>query len=90
MPRRNPNLEHDVAGTELYVRLASGLVEIGPAVLPGSSARFHKGCAAQAPAVALCRYFHATSPVGPRSGQRSPSDRNPYGSTNQARGRARS
>jgi hypothetical protein len=48
MPRRSHNLERDIAGAELYVRLidpvtgASGFVAIGPAV-PSSPLRFHRG-----------------------------------------------
>ncbi len=52
MPRRRQNLEHQVATAELYARVAGGFVAITPAVLPGSSARFFRGRAPQAPGVA--------------------------------------
>ena len=50
MPRRRRNLERDVAGVELFVRLAApngeiGFLPIAPAIRPDSSMRFHRGVA---------------------------------------------
>ena len=43
MPRRRQNLEHQVAGLAPLMRVAGGFLELGPAVLPGSAARFFRG-----------------------------------------------
>jgi hypothetical protein len=70
MPRRRHNSERDVVGAEIFVRLGDGFLEISPAALPGSPARFYRGtrpptCPGEPPLIVASA--GATPMVEPRS-----------------------
>ena len=51
--RRERNLERNVVGCELFVRVVGGYIAIGPVLTPDSALRFHRGRAPRVEGVPL-------------------------------------